>query len=319
MPACQAGGQGQAAGVQPVEQHDGGPDSLADRGELAVGRRRAVVALAQPAQQVPDRVAVQQFLIVTVTEVAKGGVDPVLEPGEVFIAGGQRAGGDQDGAQVLDRFAGRHLVEGVVGQRPLAPGEAGQDRGRGVLRQPAQHRARPVSRGQGLVEHAQLGPDAAGAVVEQLPQALVQGAPGAAARGAEPLEAAAGHARRLRERARGQACRAQRGINSAAADGADLAAPGAAGPALPAGRAPGLASRGGDRAGHRPAADRAVHDLPGPAAPAQRPVSGAGGDAAAPAAGNAVLQVGRVVDQAVRAQRPAVGIPGGGLAGAAAA
>src|SRR6266498_4981182 len=100
---------------------------------------------------------------------------------------------------------------------------------------------------------------------------------------------------------------AEDGIRDADVTGVQTCALPISGPALLAGRAPGLASRGGDRAVHRPAADRAVHDLPGPAAPAQRPVSGAGGDAAAPAAGNAVLQVGRVVDQAVGAQRPAAG------------
>ena len=58
----------------------------------------------------------------------EGRVDPAFESGKVLIAGRQRAGGDQDAAQVLERLAVGHLVEGLVGQRPCARGQVGQDR-----------------------------------------------------------------------------------------------------------------------------------------------------------------------------------------------
>lgn len=141
----------------------------------------------------PERVATQQLPVVAPAVFVEGHVDPAFESGKVFIAGRQRAGGDQDAAQVLERLAVGHLVEGLVGQRPCARSKVGQDRGSGVLRQPVHHRLRPVGRGQGFVQPAQLGTDAAAAIVEQLPEAVVEGAAGAAAGDAEPFDAAAVH------------------------------------------------------------------------------------------------------------------------------
>jgi hypothetical protein len=39
--------------------------------------------------------------------VGDGGSDPAFDAYQVFVAGRQRVGGDQDRAQVLDRFAHR--------------------------------------------------------------------------------------------------------------------------------------------------------------------------------------------------------------------
>ena len=56
----------------------------------------------------------------------------LLEADQVLVAGRQRAGGDQDAAQVPERFAVGQFVEGGVGQRSLAAGELTQDRRRGA-------------------------------------------------------------------------------------------------------------------------------------------------------------------------------------------
>jgi len=53
-----------------------------------------------PVQRVPEGVAVQQRALFGVGAVGEGCGDPVLESDQVFVAGGQRTGGDQDAAQV---------------------------------------------------------------------------------------------------------------------------------------------------------------------------------------------------------------------------
>jgi len=68
---------------------------LPDRVELAIGGSRVAVALPQPAQQVPGRVAVQQFFVVRAGVLADGLADPALDPGQLLVAGRQRCGGDQ--------------------------------------------------------------------------------------------------------------------------------------------------------------------------------------------------------------------------------
>src|SRR6185437_13371166 len=74
-----------------------------------------------------------------------------------------------------------------------------------------------------------------------------------------------------------------------------------------------LAGDLGDHARGRPAADRAAQHLAGVAAAADRPFRGADGDALPASAADAVLEIVRVVDQAVRTQRLPVGSPGGRL------
>ena len=121
---CLAGvGQGAAAGAEPFEQRDGGADVAFHGDQLGVGGVSAVVALPQPVQQVPDGVAVQQLPLPGIVAFGEGACDPAFEAGQVFIAGRQGTGGDQDGAQVLDRFAGRELIERGMAECPLAGAE----------------------------------------------------------------------------------------------------------------------------------------------------------------------------------------------------
>ena len=89
-------------------------------------------------------------------------------------------------------------------------------------------------------------------------------------------------------------------------------------PAL-AGRAPRLAGDAGDATRRTLAADGARQQRQRGAAGAQRPVGGAPFDPAAAAAADAGLQVRRVGDEAVGAQRPAVVVAGDGLAAGSAA
>jgi hypothetical protein len=79
--------------------------------------RLAVQPDAKAAQEVPHRVSVQSTPVV-------GGLIPVqdllhaaFQADEPFIAGFQRAGLHQHRPQVLERLAGRHRVQGLVGGR----------------------------------------------------------------------------------------------------------------------------------------------------------------------------------------------------------
>lgn len=56
LPGC---GECESAAAQPVEQADCGANSSADQVELGVGGVGTVVALPEPPEYVPDRVAVQ--------------------------------------------------------------------------------------------------------------------------------------------------------------------------------------------------------------------------------------------------------------------
>jgi hypothetical protein len=132
----------------------------------------------------PDGVAVQQFLLAGVAAFGEGACDPALEAGQVFITGRQGGGGDQDGAQVLDRFADREFVEGGMADCPLAGAEFAQDAGDRVLVQPRQHKVGPFAAGQGVPQAAQFGADVAVVIGQQGPQPLPQVAAGAGA-GAE--------------------------------------------------------------------------------------------------------------------------------------
>ncbi len=82
-----AGGKGEPAAAQPVEQNDGGAHPLADHIELTVGGWGAAVALPEPSQHVPDRVAVQQLFVFGVAALVDGLGDPPLDPCELLVAG----------------------------------------------------------------------------------------------------------------------------------------------------------------------------------------------------------------------------------------
>jgi len=154
----------------------------------------------------------------------------------------------------------------------------------------------------GVVKSLQPGPDAVGLVAEQLTQPLPDGAAGAPA-GVDPPGLPAARAG-APESGSGRVQAAQRGSPWCAADPASVSAPRAARPSLLAGFAPRLAGRLRQVARSIPAADRAGHGLHRAACRAQRPVRGADADRPPAAAAGADLQVGRVGDQAMRAQRP---------------
>src|SRR6266702_3802997 len=56
--------------------------------------------VAGPADEVPGRVAVQDFLLLRIGPAGGGLRGPAFELDEVLVAGGQRSGGDQDAAQM---------------------------------------------------------------------------------------------------------------------------------------------------------------------------------------------------------------------------
>ena len=120
--------------------------------------------MPQPAQQVPDGVAVQQLLLPGIAAFGEGACDPAFEAGQVFITGRQGTGGDQDGAQVLDRFAGWELVERGMAECPLAGTEFAQELAMAVLFSHCQHEVGPFAAGQVVVQATQFGPDAAAVI-----------------------------------------------------------------------------------------------------------------------------------------------------------
>jgi hypothetical protein len=83
--SLRASREGEVAGSEPVQQHGGGPDVLADGDKLAVGCRRTVGAVAEPPQQMPDGVAAQQLLLVGVGAAVDGRGDLPLQPGHLLI------------------------------------------------------------------------------------------------------------------------------------------------------------------------------------------------------------------------------------------
>jgi hypothetical protein len=195
-------------------------------------------ALPQPAQVMPDRVAMQDTPLHRVRAGGDGGGDPPLQTDEPLVAGRQRAGGDQDAAQMLERLAGGKLVQNLVRQRPLIPAEAFQQ---GVdLRagQPGQRGVRTRSGRHGLGKGGQVGPDNAGSVAEQVAYPLVEHAALAGAR-AEPPGGGADRAAAPEVRVRVGAPRAQRLAPGAATRLRHRAAAAARHPAVLAAIAPG--------------------------------------------------------------------------------
>ncbi len=217
---------------------------------------------------------------------------------------------------MFDRFAGGQLVENLVGERPAGV-EAGQDRRRCASVEPVRHGRRAGRRREGLIEDLQLRADGAGGVGEQGAQPLINRAAGASA-GPVPTGLPAAWAVAPELRVGTGAGRAERMIQGAAADRGDLAAAGAADPALLAGMTPRHAGGLGDHAGGVLPADAAAQDGVGQAARAERARRSSCADRASSVAGDAEFLVGRVGDQAVRTQRLAQLVPGGGLADGAA-
>ncbi len=127
----------------------------------------------------PDGVAVQQLPLLGIAAFGEGAGDPAFQAGQVFITGRQGVGGDQDGAQVLDRLAGWELVEAGMADCPLICAEFAQDAGDRGLVQPRQHEVGSLAAGQVVVQAAQLGADVTVAIGQQGCQPLPQVAAGA--------------------------------------------------------------------------------------------------------------------------------------------
>ena len=127
--ALAGGGQGEAAGGQPVQQRDCGFDVLSGRPRPARGwcrcRRVGGVAGAGGAR----RRSGAAVALLGVGAVGDGVGDPAFQPDHLLVAGRQRADRDQHAAQVLDRLAGGQFVERLVREHALAGLELAQDRG----------------------------------------------------------------------------------------------------------------------------------------------------------------------------------------------
>jgi hypothetical protein len=157
LPGCL---ERQSAGGEPVQQGDGSPDVSLGGHELAVRRVFPGQAAAEPTDDLPDRIPVQQLALLRAGPAGDGPRHPRLQAGQLLVAGRQCPGGDEDRAQVPQRFAVGKLVEGRVGQRPSAAGEVAENGGVLVVVQPAQHGCRAAGSGQAVAECSQFGADA---------------------------------------------------------------------------------------------------------------------------------------------------------------
>ena len=189
--------------------------------------------------------------------------------------------------------------------RELSARQLAQDRRGSALVQPCLDSGGPLGIRERVVERLQARPDHASLIAEQFPQPLAGGASDAPAAGDPPglpaaragapetgVGAGAGPAERL-------------GLGAAADPGHGPALR-AACPPLLAGLTPWLPGRPGQVTGGAATADRAGHGLHWQACRAQRPARRPAADRPDAAAAGAGLEVGRVGDQAVRTQRPAV-------------
>lgn len=99
LPAC---AEGLAPGIQPVEQGDCAPDLLLHDAVLLAGDGPAVVPAAEPAQQVPGRVAAQDLPLLRVGAAVDHVGGEAFQAGHLLVAGRQRPGGDEHAAQVRE-------------------------------------------------------------------------------------------------------------------------------------------------------------------------------------------------------------------------
>ncbi len=314
-----AGGQGQVAAGQPVQEVDRGGGVAAHIECLEVAGVGGAEAAAQPAQMVPDRVAVQQLPLGGIGTRGDGVGDPPFERDEPFVAGRERTAGDQDGPQVVEGLAGGQFVEHVVGQRPMVCGDLGEQPGHGRPGQPRHRGDRPGHPGQRVSQRGEVGADVPVAAGQEVVHPLGQSAAVAGAVWAELPGLAADGAAVPERRVGVNAAGAQRLGAGAAPNRGNGAAATAAGPPRLAAVTPRLTTGPGDFAWPGPPAHPAGQSRARAAALAPRPVRRARRDPAAASAADTVLQVDRVVGQAVRAQRPTGGVPGRWLAHRAAA
>ena len=268
---------------------------------------------AQPTDHVPDGVAVQQLLLARVGAFGDGPGDPAFQPGHLLIARRQRPGGDQDARRCSSGLAGGQFVEGrwVSGRWP---GPRSRRIAGAVLLSSQPVTVAGRSYGGQVPDRGPAGPGricpCSSPSSSRSRWPMVQRAhrpawirPGCPQPGQLRQNPGSG---RVQAEQRGWALVPLR-------TGPVWPQPAQLGPALAcrprttAGRWPWRPSTA--RVGRRSAGQRFDRQ----AGRAQRPVRGADADRAAPAAADAGLLVGRVGDQAVWAQRPAVLVAGGGL------
>ena len=165
----------------------------------------------------------QDFLLLRISPAGGGLRGPAFELDEVLVAGGQRSGGDQDAAQMGQRFARGQFVERAVGERAQSCGELGQHGLRSAAGEPGQDGGGPAGSGQRLVQGLQLRADVAGAIGEELAEPLAEMAP-AACSGDQPSGAGAGRAALEEVRAGDGAVSAQRCVTRAGTGRGELPA-----------------------------------------------------------------------------------------------
>ncbi|WP_167368110.1 hypothetical protein [Streptomyces agglomeratus] len=163
--------------VEPGQERDGGLDVLDISGGGTVG----VAASGSPAAGVADYVPLgerpdDRGLVVGQPGEFAG--HPSFQPGEVFVALGQDAGDDEQGADVPDGGALREGVEQIVGERLGPAGELSEGFGRRAAAQPAQHGVGVFRAGQGVSHRLQMVRDGAVVTAEQITDPLAQDAAG---------------------------------------------------------------------------------------------------------------------------------------------
>lgn len=102
---------------------------------------RDLLAAAASAQKVPCRVPVQDLPALGRRVGVYEAFHVPFETGHLLVPPGQDFGGDENAADVLDDLAFREFVQGLMGERPSAGVEIGQDGGDDALGEPAPRRA----------------------------------------------------------------------------------------------------------------------------------------------------------------------------------
>lgn len=160
-------------------------------GEVACGggERLPGGAVAQPGQDFPGGEPAHDLLVLGNADAAEVFAQPALERADLFVHRWQHAAGHEQFPQVPGRPPRLELVERLVRKFDVAVSQPAQQLRRcaGVRWapvEPAQPGARVLHRDEQFVQWKQLGPDLAGAVVEQRGDPVGQGAAGAEAAGA---------------------------------------------------------------------------------------------------------------------------------------
>ena len=170
-----AGGQGQPACGEPVQERRGGGDVVAHVLDLLAGGGPAVEAAAQAAQVMPGGVSAQGLPVPGIRLPGDGLADPAFQGCEALVPGRERARGDQHRPHVGESAARRQRVECLV-RDDAAGGDGLESAADGGVLQPVQHEVGTVDADHGLPEPVQLGGGSAARRGEGLLQSPVQAA-----------------------------------------------------------------------------------------------------------------------------------------------